>query len=284
MASPVTVGDDDVIFSVEGWAIHGAGPNKAKFGAGMRFVKDDDFGTASTYAPQRTEFYNANSTTTLQTNMTILPNGNVGIGTTSPTQKLEIVGGEIKAGRVDSSNEGGQVSFGRASDNATAWYIDAYGSTSSPELRFVDVSNSAVRMTITGSNVGINSTAPGYTLDVNGTARFGAVIVGSLGTGTVYSNGGTLTNTNPSDRNLKENIAPLTYGLSNILQLNPVSYNWKDGTNGKQFGFIAQEVQEVMPDAVKEGEYLGLEKDAIYSALVNAIKELKAEIDILKQK
>jgi hypothetical protein len=77
MASPVTVGDDDVIFSVEGWAIHGAGPNKAKFGAGMRFVKDDDFGTASTYAPQRTEFYNANSTTTLQNTFVIYPNGNV---------------------------------------------------------------------------------------------------------------------------------------------------------------------------------------------------------------
>jgi hypothetical protein len=139
------------------------------------------------------------------------------------------------------------------------------------------------RMRITsGGNVGINSTSPGYTLDVNGTARFGAVIVGSLGTGTVYSNGGTLTNTNPSDRNLKENITPIEYGLSNILQLNPVSYNWKDGTNGKQFGFIAQEVQEVMPDAVKEGEYLGLEKDAIYSALVNAIKEQQQQIDELK--
>jgi hypothetical protein len=79
----------------------------------------------------------------------VLLNGNVGIGTTSPAQKLEVVGGEIKAGRVDSSNEGGQVSFGRASDNATGYYIDLYGSTSTPELRFVDVSNNAVRMSIT---------------------------------------------------------------------------------------------------------------------------------------
>ena len=75
----------------------------------------------------------------------------VGIGITNPSQKLEVVGGEIKAGRVDSTNEGGQVSFGRATDNATGWYIDVYGNTSTPSLRFVDVSNSAVRATIDGS-------------------------------------------------------------------------------------------------------------------------------------
>jgi hypothetical protein len=73
---------------------------------------------------------------------------NVGIGTANPSEKFEVVGGEIKAGRVDSTNEGGQVSFGRATDNATAWYIDAFGNTSTPSLRFVDVSNSAVRATI----------------------------------------------------------------------------------------------------------------------------------------
>jgi hypothetical protein len=76
---------------------------------------------------------------------------NIGIGTANPSQRLEVVGGEIKAGRVDSTNEGGQVSFGRATDNATGWYIDVYGNTSTPSLRFVDVSNSAVRATIDGS-------------------------------------------------------------------------------------------------------------------------------------
>jgi len=77
--------------------------------------------------------------------------GSVGIGTAVPSQKLEVVGGEIKAGRVDSTNEGGQVSFGRATDNATGWYIDVYGNTSTPSLRFVDVSNASVRATIDGS-------------------------------------------------------------------------------------------------------------------------------------
>jgi hypothetical protein len=100
----------------------------------------------------------ANQPTLADSRMVITSAGNVGIGTNNPGQLLEVVGGEIKAGRVDTSNEGGQLSFGRASDNATAWYIDAFGSTSTPELRFVDVSNNAVRMTITsGGDVSIKN-------------------------------------------------------------------------------------------------------------------------------
>jgi hypothetical protein len=84
--------------------------------------------------------------------VTIDGSQNVGIGTASPGSgiRLDVLGGEIKAGRIDSSSEGGQVSFGRASDNSTAWYIDAYGNTSTPSLRFVDVGAGAV-------SVGINS-------------------------------------------------------------------------------------------------------------------------------
>jgi ribosomal protein L31 len=107
--------------------------------------------------------------------MVIKADGYVGIGTTNPSQLLEVVGGEIKAGRVDSSNEGGQVSFGRSTDNATAWYIDAYGNTASPQLRFVDVTGAAVRMTITGSNVGIGTTSPSGLLQV-GVANSGIYI------------------------------------------------------------------------------------------------------------
>ena len=77
--------------------------------------------------------------------------GYLGIGTANPSQSLEVVGGEIKAGRIDTGSEGGQVSFGRSTDNATAWYIDVYGNTSTPTLRVVDVSSGAVRMTIDSS-------------------------------------------------------------------------------------------------------------------------------------
>lgn len=124
----------------------------------------------------------------------VLVSGSVGIGTSSPSQLFEVVGGEIKAGRVDTSNEGGQVSFGRASDNATGWYIDVYGNTSTPSLRFVDVSNSAVRLTINSSG----QVVFGSTLS-NGTYTY--TLPGATGTLALTSNlssylatsGGTLT-------------------------------------------------------------------------------------------
>jgi len=103
---------------------------------------------------------------------------NVGIGTAVPSQKLEVVGGEIKAGRVDSTNEGGQVSFGRATDNATGWYIDVYGNTSTPSLRFVDVSNAAVRATIDGSGRLTLPYQPSfYTIGTNYTQSTGTSII-----------------------------------------------------------------------------------------------------------
>ena len=146
------------------------------------------------------------------------------------------------------------------------------------------------KMTVLGNgNVLINTTTDsGNKLEVNGTARFGSVVVGSLSTGTVYSNGGTLTNTNPSDYRLKNTIKPLTYGLNEVLQLNPKSFYYNDNATNLKYGFIAQEVKEVMPELARKldenSDYLGLETEGIFVTLVNAVKELKAELDLIKNK
>ena len=103
-----------------------------------------------------------------------------------------------------------------------------------------------------------------------------------------------------SDSRLKENVVPYTKGLSDILLINPVTYEYNGlagTTKGKKYtGIIAQEIKEVFPDTVntykaklnEEDE----EKTELYDfnasdltfALINAIKELKAEIDLLKSK
>ena len=69
-----------------------------------------------------------------------------------------------------------------------------------------------------------------------------------------------------------------------ILQLNAVSFNWKEDSNNqeKQFGFIAQEVREIIPEFVKSGEYLGLDKEAIFTVLIKAIQEQQVQIEELK--
>ena len=119
-------------------------------------------------------------------NRVSFPTGSVGIGTTAPSQKFEVVGGEIKAGRIDTGSEGGQVSFGRSTDNNTAWYIDVYGSTSTPTLRFIDVSAASIRMTINESgNVGIGVASGTNLLDVNGTARIRSISA-SASTATIF--------------------------------------------------------------------------------------------------
>jgi hypothetical protein len=89
-----------------------------------------------------------------------------------------------------------------------------------------------------------------------------------------------------SDIRLKENIAPLPDQLANICALKPSEFDFKDGS-GHQIGFIAQEMQEVYPDVVGEGED-GMKTITGWSKtearLVKAIQELSAEIETLKQR
>jgi len=97
----------------------------------------------------------------------------------------------------------------------------------------------------------------------------------------------------PSSRKLKDDIQPLTLGLDKLLKLNPVSFNWKK--NGKHdIGFIAEEVFEIIPEAVSinsDGEVEGYDPGKIIPLLTKSIQELisqvadlRKEIEVLKQK
>jgi hypothetical protein len=161
------------------------------------------------------------------------------------------------------------------------------GSSSGRHAFYVENSE---KMIIASDAVLINatSTVASAKFYVNGTGAFGSVYVGSLGTGLVYSNGGTLTSTNPSDQRLKNTIKPLSYGLNEILQLNPKTFYYNDDVNKERlkYGFIAQEVKDIMPELARklnaETDYLGLETEGIYVTLVNAIKEQQNQINELK--
>ena len=117
----------------------------------------------------------------------------------------------------------------------------------------------------------------------------GDVEIVALGTGTLYTNNGVLTNSSPSDSRLKSNIEDINYGLAEILQLRSVKFNWleENKNQNKQFGFIAQEVKEIIPESVTEFDHeddtrLALEKDAIYVGLVKAVQEQQAQIEELR--
>lgn len=88
-----------------------------------------------------------------------------------------------------------------------------------------------------------------------------------------------------SDKDLKENIAPLSDSLSKILKLRGVSFNWKEGGK-KSIGVIAQDVEKVYPEIVKTDEKTGLksvEYGNLVAPLIEAIKEQQKQIDELKK-
>lgn len=92
-----------------------------------------------------------------------------------------------------------------------------------------------------------------------------------------------------SDQRLKTNINRIPDALDKVLHLDGITFNWTDQAQGKstavaEAGLLAQQVKSVLPEAVgqRQDGYLGVRYDKIVSLLVEAIKDLKNEVDALK--
>ena len=94
----------------------------------------------------------------------------------------------------------------------------------------------------------------------------------------------------PSDIRLKENIKPIESALDKVSKLQGVTFDWKNKSEDildikkEDIGFIAQDVQKVLPELVRENDngMLSMRHQGITPILLEAIKELKAEIEELK--
>ncbi|MEI9889130.1 MAG: tail fiber domain-containing protein [Rhizomicrobium sp.] len=223
--------------------------------------------------------------------------GNVGIGTTTPGAKLAIQ--SDTAGQTlninDVSGIGADLrffengtyigSFGEAGTNGAFGTgvstndMVIYSGTGSNNINFVTNNANATfasRMIITpAGNVGIGTLSPSYPLMVNGTA-YATGAAGAL-----------------SDRRHKSDIEPFPdSAVSLVMRLKPVTFSWKDprddGMRGRQIGFIAQDVQPVLPDVVLKmsdaAGTLGLKYDQFIPVLAKAVQEQQAEIADLKIK
>jgi len=96
---------------------------------------------------------------------------------------------------------------------------------------------------------------------------------------------------NFSDKRLKTNIKPTTDNLDKVLNLNPVEYNWKEGyrKDKKEIGLIAQEVEKIIPEVVRENKrlnddtlYKQVDYEHLVSTLIGAVQEQQKQIDELK--
>lgn len=171
------------------------------------------------------------------------------------------------AGVMGRSNENIGV---RGASNAS---YGCYGSTLSPTY---------------AATIGINNGG--------GPGLYGQGSVGVSGSGTVYAgqfNGVVIASsyTTSSDARYKTNIATLPDALGRILALRGVSFDWRRNEfpqqnfrNGRQIGFIAQEVEKVLPELVHKNRdgYRSVDYTAVLPVLVEAVKQQQHEIDTMK--
>lgn len=246
--------------------------------------------------------------------MTVLPNGKMGLGTAAPMAKLHIGQGNLHVDTGYGIEFGDQSSFDHPhskiwehntdghliirpggydgfpegpvpgyAELVGSLYIngsdDAHqqlkfgapysgegigsnrGSSSSNGLVFYTANQNRLYITNSG-NVGIGTTAPAYKLDVDGSIRCN---------GSYYS----------SDRRYKTNIQTLGGAMGKIMAMRGTSYDFnaehlaKGFPVGKQVGFIAQDMQNVMPELVKADDdgMLAVNYVGVIPVLVEALKE-----------
>lgn len=256
--------------------------------------------------------------------------GNVGIGTASPSHKLDILGSGMTLSRIRGGTSNGQgAGFFVANNAGTSTLIgigdDSTISGGAPEALtsifsskpLLFYSNSAERMRIDSSGnllVGTTNTnsvsaegfryfggsgnqyggftrtsaAPFYLCRLSSDGQIAQFFRDSTQVGSISVTTSNTSYVTTSDYRLKENIAPMTGALNTVAQLKPVTYTWKStGSDGQ--GFIAHELQTVVPDAVigekdevdADGKpvYQGVDTSFLVATLTAAIQELNAKVE-----
>jgi hypothetical protein len=144
--------------------------------------------------------------------------------------------------------------------------------------------------TAIGFDAGVSSSNKDLTntTAIGNGARVTASNTIQLGNASVTTIGGQVAWTAASDSRIKKNIVNSNYGLSTVLKLRPVEYNLISN-DLKQVGFIAQEVQKLVPEVVtgkegdlSKGEILGITYSNLVPVLTKAIQEQQKQIEELK--
>jgi hypothetical protein len=231
--------------------------------------------------------------------MTILDSGNVGIGLTNPQFGLSMAQG---------TGDGNRIGWNDGAGDKRASIIC---SSSTDALQFHTGTSDTERMRITsggdvflGKTVSAVSTA-GILFEKSSNGLYSSITNSQLtflvyetspnaqyrfyvtGGGQIHASSTSITAL--SDITLKENIKPLETGLNEVIKLKPRRFDWKNGDGKNIAGFVAQEVEEILPDLVSESKYTdketkkSLKMGDMIPTLVKAIQELKAEVDKLKQ-
>lgn len=212
-----------------------------------------------------------NSSTEL---MKLKGTGELGIGITSPSFRLEVNGRmRIHSGGSNATSAG--IWFNNNANDINTGFV---GMESDNAIGFYGTGTPngwGLVMNIATGNVGIGTSSPSQKLSVVGNI---------LASGTIT----------PSDGRYKRNIKPVEDALTKLQQLNPVTYQMNSQAfpewnfdDTRQYGLIAQEVEKVFPEMVKTIDtkgYKGVDYVKLIPVLIEAIKEQQKQIAILEKK
>lgn len=172
---------------------------------------------------------------------------------------------------------GADMKIGNAVAYDLAFFTGGYANT-----------NERMRITSTG-NVGIGVNAPAEKLVIAGIVTPRTDNAYTIGTSTarwseVYAANGTI---QTSDIRLKKNISLLDAGLSTVMAMRPVRYQWKDGSDRRQHvGLIAQEVRKLVPEVVTGDENtgkLGMNYAELVSVLIRSLQQQQMKLKVLNE-
>ena len=208
--------------------------------------------------------------------------GNVGIGTTSPTaRKLEV--------KDTSSNVGIRLTTGTALDA-----IIDFGDTDDGDIGRIQYDNNTDKMHFrTNASDRLTIDSSGNINVLTGNIEASGNISGSSvsSSGDILADGDVVAY-NSSDMRLKNNLQVIEGALDKIDGINGYEFDWNDKSpgwarqRGHDVGVVAQEVQKIHPEIVEERKngYLGVDYKRLVPLLIQSVKELKQEIDEIKQK
>jgi hypothetical protein len=214
--------------------------------------------------------------------------GDVGIGTTSPSQKLDVSGNINATGTIECTKFIANASTGFEFDIENSNQFNMRHTAANKSMFFVTAAG-------TGTiNFGTNNVNSRVTITSTGALK--STVSLAVGSITPSTTTGRIDASNDvvafstSDIRLKDNIKSIDKALDKVNSIQGIEFDWIEkeevhGNSGHDIGVIAQEIEEILPDVVttRDNGYKAVKYEKIVPLLIEAIKDLSKQVDGLKR-